>query len=241
MGDHSVIPCQLFARALVRRGIACFILYLVFHSSRQPEKIKDRIPELTPEEWFEGYQISVTDVRQIIDWAVSQPEINQDKLAVIGISLGGFISAIAMGVDQRITAGVFLVAGGNSVRIAWEGRKKAHRTRHKLTQAAYAEAQDQYAHYLAEIAEKGIENVNPLKKSFLIDPMTFAPYLRGRPVLMLNALWDEYIPRQSTLDFWEASGKPAIAWFPTSHSTIWLWYPLMRRKIARFLESVFSM
>ena len=41
-GDSSVIPCKLLARALVKKGIACFILYQAFHSSRIPEVIKNK-------------------------------------------------------------------------------------------------------------------------------------------------------------------------------------------------------
>ena len=241
IGDPSIIPCQLFAKALVKRGIACFVLHLVFHSTRMPEAIKSRVPDLTLDEWFEGYQISVTDVRQVIDWAESRPEIDRGKIAVIGISIGGFISAIAMGIDKRITAGVFLVAGGNSERIHREGRKQIGNRRHSSPEAEFQQAQKRYRQYLTEVAERGVENVPPAKKNYFIDPMTFASYLRDRPVLMLNASWDEYIPRQATVDFWEASGKPSIVWFPTTHATIWLWYPLIRRKITRFLESAFGM
>jgi hypothetical protein len=28
--------------------------------------------------------------------------------------------------------------------------------------------------------------------------------------------------------------------FPTTHSTIWLWYPIIRGKIIRFLKSTFN-
>jgi hypothetical protein len=70
--------------------------------------------------------------------------------------------------------------------------------------------------------------------------MTFGHCLQERPVLLLNALWDEYIPREATLDLWEASGKPAIRWFPGTHTTFWLWYPFIRRKISRFLVSTFD-
>src|SRR4030043_5761 len=104
-GDRSVIPCRLLARDLAKKGIASFILYLVFHSSRMPSVIRERLPNLTPEEWFEGYQTSVIDVRQILDWASKTEEINKDQIAVIGISLGGIISAISMGVDRRIGTG----------------------------------------------------------------------------------------------------------------------------------------
>ena len=47
-GDRSVIPCKLLAKALVKRGIACFVLYLVFHSSRMPEVMRNRFPSSTP-------------------------------------------------------------------------------------------------------------------------------------------------------------------------------------------------
>lgn len=240
MGDESLIPCKLLARALVKRGMACFVLYSAFHSRRMPETVRKRLHNLSPEEWFESYRISVIDVRQVMDWASSRNEINEEQIAVIGISFGGFISAITMGIDKRIGAGVFITTAGNSEKISRKSRKATMKKWYKRTEAEYNEIQSHYARYLAEVAEKGLENVTPAKKSFLIDPMTFAPYLRERPVLMLNALWDEYIPREATLDFWEACSKPTITWFPATHSTIWLWYPFISRKIARFLRSTFG-
>ena len=239
-GDRSMIPCRFLARTLVKKGIACFILYLVFHSSRMPEVIRNRLPALTPEEWFEGYQVSVVDIRQVIDWASSRPEINGQQVAVVGISLGAHVSAIAMGVDKRITAGVFIVAGGNSERITWTTKNEAIRKGHSCTEAECHQIYRHYPQYLAEVAEKGLENVTPAKECFLTDTRTFAPYLRKRPILMINALWDEAIPRQATLDFWEACDRPTIKWFPGTHSTVWLLYPLMGRRIAGFLTSTFS-
>lgn len=240
MGDRSTIPCKFLARTLVRRGIACFVLYLIFHSSRMPEIVRQRLPVLTPEEWFEGYQVSVIDVRQIVDWANSRTEIDQEQVAVVGMSLGGFVSAIAMGVDERIKAGVFLIAGGNSERITWESRYEAIRKGHTCTEVECHEIHRCYPEYLAEVATKGFENVAPVKECFLTDPMTYAIKLQKRPILMVNALWDKAIPMQATIDFWEACGKPAIKWFPTGHATIWLWYPFIRKHIIRFLTSAFG-
>lgn len=242
MGDRSIIPCRFLARTLAKKGIASFILYLVFHSRRMPQVIRNR-PHLffTPEEWFEGYQNSVIEIRQVVDWASGRPEINKEQIAVVGISLGGFASAIAMGVDKRIKAGAFLVAGGNSERIAWESKSETIRKSHICTEAECHRIYSHYPQYLAEIAEKGFENVVPAKGCFQTDAMTFAPYLRERPVLMLNALWDEAIPKKATLDFWEACHKPSIVWFPGTHVTFWLWYPLIKQKITGFLSSTFDM
>jgi len=241
MGDHSTIPCKLLARTLAKRGRACCILYLVMHSRRMPEVIRKRFPVLTNEEWFESYQISVIDVRQVIDWAGSKAEIDDKQIAVIGISFGGFISAITMGVDERIRAGVFIVAGGNGEKIARKSQLSIIRKEYKRTEAEYHDLQSSYVQSLAGVTKKGFENVNPIKRGFLIDPMTFAYRLRQRPVLMINALWDEAISREATLDFWEACDKPWITWVPATHTTIWLWYTLISRKIISFIGSTFGM
>jgi esterase/lipase len=234
-GARSLIPCKLLARSLTRRGIACFILYLVFHSSRLPEDMKKRLPRLTPEEWFNSYQLSVIDVRQIVDWANTREDIDARHIAVVGISLGGFVSAIAMGVDSRITSGVFLVAGGNSEKMMHKSRLNSFRKDYRRTETEYIELQNQYMQYLNEVVEKGFENITPPRKSFLTDPLTFASRIRERPILMLNALWDEIIPKEATLDFWEACDRPRIKWFPATHASIWLWYPMISREIADFL------
>ncbi|MFC1911877.1 alpha/beta hydrolase family protein [Chloroflexota bacterium] len=240
MGDELLVPCKSLAKTLVRKGFACFVLYSVLHSRRTPETVRKRLPTLTAEEWFETYQISVIDVRQIIDWAGSRSEIDREKIAVLGISFGGFISAITMGVDERIKAGIFLVTGGNSGKVGYKNRQRSMKKEYRLTEEEYHQNQKCYQQYLTEIAEKGFENVTPPIKSFLVDPMTYAAHLRERPMLMLNASWDEYVPREATLDLWEASGKPSITWFPATHTSFWLWYPLIRRKIARFLKSTFN-
>ena len=70
-----------------------------------PEVTKKRLPDLTSEEWFDVHQISVIDVRQVVDWTSDRAEINKEQIAVVGISFGGFISTIAIGTDKRIRAG----------------------------------------------------------------------------------------------------------------------------------------
>ena len=55
-----------------------------------------------------------------------------------------------------------------------------------------------------EVANKGFENVEPAKRTYLIDPLTYAPMLQGRAVLMINAQWDEIFPEATSLDFWQS-------------------------------------
>jgi len=240
IGDLSVTPCRILAKVLVRKGMASFIIYSVMHSKRMPADVMKRFPHLTSREWFESHVISVIDLLQVIDWAESRAEINAEKIAAVGISFGGFISAIAMGLDNRIKAGGLIVTGGNSTKIGWETRASDYNRKRTQTREAYQKTLESYMKYLAEVEEKGLEKVKPPEESFWTDPMTFAHRLRKRPVLMINARWDGAIPKEATLDFWEAAGKPPISWLPATHPTIWLWYPFIRGKIIRFLKSEFE-
>ena len=52
MGDYSRIPCNLLARKLAKRDIACFVPYLTIHSKRLPKAHKSDMPYLTPQQWF---------------------------------------------------------------------------------------------------------------------------------------------------------------------------------------------
>ncbi len=155
MGDSSIIPCRLIARSLARKGIASFVPYLIFHKSRAPEIIKTKYPALSAGEWFESYQISVTDIRQIIDWAENRPEILKDNVSVTGISYGSFVSAIAMALDKRIRAGIFIVSGGNSTKLT--KHSFLLRWQYKQSQAEYQNQLDLYARFLSQVAEKGLD------------------------------------------------------------------------------------
>ncbi len=238
MGDRSVVPCRLIARTLAKKGIASFILYLVFHTCRAPESIKSRYPRLTADEWFESYQVSVTDVCQVLDWINTRPEIIQDRIGIVGISFGSFISAISMALDKRIKAGILIESGGNSDKITRHSLLLRHQ--YKVDTAKYNRNQECYAQYLTEVSEKGFENVSAGQSSYLTDPMTFAVYLQKRPLLMVNALFDEMIPRVATVDLWQSVGKPPIKWYPATHASIWVWYPLIGHQLSHFLESTFG-
>lgn len=239
VGDRSTLPCHLLARSLAADGIACFVHYLVVHTSRMSPDVRRRMPLITDDEWYEIYRTSVVEVRQILDWAEGRPELDAGKVGLLGISFGGFVSSITMGVDQRVTAGVIIVSGGNSAKIAQKGRLTSLSRKYRVTDREYRQTLAAYADYLAEVAEKGFEAVVPVRRSFQNDSLTFAGRLRDRRLLMVNARWDELVPREATLDFWNACGRPEILWLPATHVTIWLWYRTIRRRVRTFLDVAF--
>jgi cephalosporin-C deacetylase-like acetyl esterase len=88
------------------------------------------MPYLTPKEWYNVYRTSVVDIRQVIDWAMTRQEIDTKKLFISGISFGGFVSSIVMGMDKRVKAGVLIVTGGNANRLTMMNKEGKYREKY---------------------------------------------------------------------------------------------------------------
>ena len=238
MGDYSRIPCTMLARKLVKQNIACFIPYLTIHSKRLPKAYKSDMPFLTPQQWFEVYRISVVDIRRIIDWASDRDEINPEKIYITGISFGGFVSSISMGVDDRVKAGILIVTGGNANKISWLSKSNRYRKKYPRSVSEHNNILGKYRKYLDDVKEQGFDNVDADDISFYSDPLTFACNLRDRPVLMINAEKDKYLHEETVIELWEALGKPQIEWISSGHVTLWLRYPMIYRTILEFIKSL---
>jgi len=241
LGDDSTIPCLMMARNLVKQGISAFILYPVFHSNRTPEIREGQPLPSTPGIWLEAFQITVTDVRRFIDWSAGRDEIDEKRIGIIGASAGGIVSAIAMSIDRRILAGIFITIGGNNEQLSWGTGQNVGRTMHSCSREECRDAYSKYPRYLEEVTRKGFQNVAPAKECFLFDVLTFTAGLRERPVLLINALQDEMVPKRSVTDFWEACGRPQIVWLPGTHAGIFSSQHLVNQEVTNFLSPVFKL
>jgi dienelactone hydrolase len=237
-GDACVAPCLTMARLLVKRGIAAFIFYLAFHSRRSVEAEKGYSDPVSPRDWLETHQSSVREIRRIIDWAVKREEIDPQKIAIAGISLGGMISSMAMAAEKRIAAGIFIAIGGNMEELSIGGRRNGITTGHSCSLEECHATYSQYPAYLARVGEQGVDKVVPAKDCFLFDPLTYAHYLRERPILMVNAREDEIVSRDSTLKLWEAYGQPRLVWLAGSHAEAYSQSASISDEIIIFLSSI---
>jgi predicted dienelactone hydrolase len=238
MGRTSVIPPTLIAGSLADSGIACFVPRLVVHPSRTP-KLGTGKRHLSPEEWFDTYRVSVIETRQIIDWAQNRKEVDPARIGVLGISFGAFAATIAMGRDKRVSAGVLIECGGNSINI--NRTSSAMRSRYPGPALDHDKLLAEYKSFLDEVARVGFDRAEPAHQTFLSDPLTYAEALKGRPLLMINAKSDELIPPESARDLWNATGRGTILWLPGMHITVWIWYRTISRRVETFLASAFGM
>ncbi len=164
--------------------------------------------------------------RQALDWLLTQPNVDNDRVATFGISYGGIIVAALAAVEPRVKIHVIDLAGGplpgvmksseeHSVRRDWDRSRRDH----DLTNRELYEA---------------------LQEVVRTDPVKLAPYVARDQVLMLIARFDRSVPTQYQLKLWRALGKPRADFVYLGHYTSILALPAHRTSILKFFEETFD-
>ena len=197
-GDFEL--SRMFCHALAHRGVAALLLKMPYYGPRRTPGVARRMIDKDPQLTVEGMTQAVLDIRRATAWLGSRVEIDEDRLGLFGISLGGITGALVAGVEPRLKHVCLLLAGGDIGRIAWES----------------AELKEIRQHWL----KQGKTRVDFLRAMDRIDPVKYGANLRGRRVLMLNARDDEVIPKTCTLALWESFGEPEIVWYSGGHYSV---------------------
>jgi hypothetical protein len=159
-------------------------------------------------------------------------------MGIAGISFGGYVAGIALGIDDRLKAGAILLACGNLEKLAWT-RSTRRLPRYEVSETIYRDGQSRYMAYVDEVSARGYQNVIPLRSSYSFDPYTFCSTIKTKRVFLTNAAWDEYFPSEAAKEFWEACGRPDQLWLPSGHASAWLFYPLIRNRVVKLFHQTF--
>jgi fermentation-respiration switch protein FrsA (DUF1100 family) len=125
----------------------------------------------------------------------SRRDVDPERVSVIGVSLGVPFSVAAAATDKRI-AGVALLHGGGDIG----------------TMAYYAFA-DRGPAWIMRTLAWGLSWV-----AAPLEPTRYAGDVAPRPVLMVNAAEDEFIPRSSVLALYDQLRQPKrIVWLESAH------------------------
>ena len=195
-GDFDL--ARLFGRTLAHEGVAALFLKMPYYGPRRPaDGARSRTVTPDPRETVAGMTQAVLDIRRAAAWLSEQDEIDQERLGIFGISLGGITAALAAGAEPRLSRVCLMLAGGDIGRVGWESRE------------------------ISEVRERWLDG-GGTKESFLetmrvIDPAEYAENVRGREILMLNARYDEVIPPACTESLWRKLGEPEIVWLDAGH------------------------
>jgi len=155
-------------------------------------------------------QQSVIDVQRGLDFLQTQPEVDIDKVGLMGVSLGGIIGALATEADGRIKASSFLISSGNLPKILeTSGYSRVRKFRSGMMER-----------YHKKTVEELIEFLRPQLAP--VDPITYAKRLDPARVLMINGNMDNIIALEAARDTWEAFGHPEWRTLPCGHYSAFL-------------------
>lgn len=190
------------ARKVAQRKMAGIVFILPYHSLRKPKNISSGKFFISDDliKVRETFRQTIIDIRCLIDWLEKRDEIDRERIGIMGISLGAIVTNLAMGVDERIRAGVSVLGGGNFPEILWKSI---------LT-----------IPLKIKLLYKGINKKTLSQNLEIIDPITFSYRNRPRRVLMINGRLDLILPPSCAEDLWEALGKPEIKWLWSGHYSV---------------------
>ena len=147
-------------------------------------------------------QQSAVDVRRGLDYLATRPDINKTKCGLVGISLGAIIGTVTAGVEPRLKATALVSGGGDWGLILRSLARRGGDVGGKSTQT-FKDAD--WSHLSDALAPE--------------DPLTFAPHVAPRPLLLIGGRKDTTIVPQSTQELYDAARDPKqILWFaPYGH------------------------
>lgn len=181
------------------------------------------------------FRQGVLDIIYLIDIL---KDMGYKQIDIIGISLGSFFSLISMGLDKRIEKGVLILCGGDQGIITWKSLAMMDvRKKHKekgITSIDCKKCRSFFPDFL-KIIKEGIppDHIKSDVICFYFDPLSFAPMIDSKKVLMINALFDFMIPRESTIKLRQALDEPLTRWLPSGHLSL----RLFRTKIISYIRS----
>lgn len=175
----------------------------------------------------ERYRLAVLDMRRLVDWAMTQPEIDPTRIAFVGFSMSALVTATLLANEPRIAAGVVMMGAANFADVfsvcgnrAGEVREHALRT--------FGWSMEQYRAFFRELFEPA-------------DPLQFVGHYDPNRILMIDAMFDDCMPESARAALWEVTGHPERITFLYRHrSAFYSLTPLglnvSRRQIYRFLD-----
>ncbi|MGB9694829.1 MAG: hypothetical protein ACP5SB_03070 [Caldisericaceae bacterium] len=229
MGSRNLPHLSYYTRKFASRGIPSIMPILPYHYDRAGKGDAFGRPFLLDDmdDSIRDFRQAVVDIRALLEVLVRMG-VSDGNFSLITFSFGGMIGVILMGVEDKIKEGVFVATGGNYRYITWESlatrtlRKKYEIQSNNLVYGCNKEKCIQlhkdYAMFLGKISSAlDIESLNFPKGCYLFDPLTFAPLLKGRKVLIYRALFDEIIPKEATEELWKYAGKPRMKTLFSDH------------------------
>ena len=173
-------------------------------SSVDEAAFMERLEKSAEREWT-----TVIDIRRTMDWAEARPEIDAERIGILGFSHGGIVAAGVAVQEPRLAATVLVMSGAllhqPMVRCDLE-RSEGMRSK-ALSELGWSE----------EELESRIES----EFSFF-EPANFPGRVDPSKVLIVEAARDDCIPESGREALWETMGRPERVLLDYKHKQAFL-------------------
>jgi dienelactone hydrolase len=170
----------------------------------------------------------VLDARRLVGWLATRPEVDRERIATAGVSLGGILAVDLLAQEPLVRAGFFVMAGGGLPEILRDSRDGdlVHFRDRAFEAALFTDGDD--------LARQARPYTDP------IDPLTWAHRIEPEQVLLISARYDQVIAPERTEALWRALGRPRWYTVPTGHYQLvpYFWWAAGRG--ADHLDRVFG-
>lgn len=164
--------------------------------------------------------------RRVLDWIETVPEIDQDKVAVFGASLGGFNALFLTAADKRVGAAALALVAGDLPFVL------ANSSEGRIIDAANG------AMETLQTDREGLRQY--LEENVRSDPMTLARYIDPEHVLMVLAKFDDAVHYEKQLELLDAMGNPESITLPTGHVSTSAYLFYLRSRVLEFFDRRFG-
>ncbi len=145
-------------------------------------------------QWVDSVAGTVVDIRRLIAWTHTRPEVARNQVGIVGFSIGSIVGALVAGTEERVASSVLVAGGANLHQILVTCRGNTNRFKQLIEERlGWSSA------YLESWLEPRLEPINPVHYTSHVDP---------RSVLIIDANRDKCIPQSARDDLWNAMGKP---------------------------------
>jgi len=191
-------------------------------SASSPEQFRRRA-----ETMVERIRLASITLRRMVDWVASRKQLDADNVAIVGFSMGAIVTTMVLGNDDRFAAGAIVMGGGRFDLIFAHCDGRAGDLRETVLER-FGWTTEQYRQLFAEVFEAG-------------QPANFRGNYRPGNILMMDAMFDDCIPKESRESLWRTLGRPERISFLARHRSAFLAFtPLVLnyggRRILRFLR-----
>lgn len=185
---------------------------------------------LPPEDHELSYYRTVSAVKAVMKMAHDDINMNGDKIGLFGVSLGGILGSFVMATQEQISAGYFIVAGGDVPYIlAYSQQDEVSRIRRKRMKEQGFTEKSEYEGFL--------------RTHLTMDPMDLAKTMIPETLHMVIAKKDKNVPTANQLSLHQAYGEPDASFSNSGHvDTVidTLLFGSKRRRVTNFFKKRFE-